>query len=124
MRTMAVDFDGPIHRYGKGWHDGTIYDELTPGAREAIAGFQARGYAVFVFTSREIEQVVPWMQARGFDVAADGPPYPTFWDSPDQILVTNRKLAAVAYIDDRAVRFDAWPATLSTLNAMHMRGEL
>lgn len=31
------------------------------------------------------------------------------------LLVTNRKLPAVAYVDDRAVRFESWNQTLATL---------
>jgi hypothetical protein len=107
VQTVAVDFDGVIHRYGKGWHDGTIYDEPMSGAIEGLKRLQQR-YAVFVFTSREVEQVLPWLEGWGLDVAADGPPWPTFWNSQEQILVTNRKLPAVAYIDDRAVRFTDW----------------
>lgn len=109
IQTVAVDFDGVIHRYSRGWQDGTIYDEPMPGAIEGLKRLQQR-YAVFVFTSREIEQVIPWMEAHGLDVAADGPPYPQFWNHQDQILVTNRKLPAVAYLDDRAVLFVDWTA--------------
>jgi len=61
------------HRYSRGWQDGTIYDEPVPGAIAGLRRLQRR-YAVDVFTSREVEQVVPWLQARGLDVAADGPP--------------------------------------------------
>ena len=107
--TVAVDFDGVIHRYSRGWQDGTIYDGTMPGAIEGLKRLQRR-YAVFVFTSREVEQVVPWLETFGLDAAADGPPYPQFWNHQDQILVTNRKLPAVAYIDDRAVRFTTWAA--------------
>jgi hypothetical protein len=107
VQTVAVDFDGVIHQYGRGWQDGTIYDAPMPGAVDGLKRLQQR-YAVFVFTSREVEQVLPWLEDLGFDVAADGPPYPTFWNSQEQILVTNRKLPAVAYLDDRAVRFADW----------------
>lgn len=108
MQAVAVDFDGVIHRYSKGWQDGSIYDGLVPGAVEGIIALSER-FAVFILTSRDIEQVVPWMQNNTvLDVAADGPPWPKFWISQEQILVTNRKLPAFAYLDDRAVRFVGW----------------
>jgi hypothetical protein len=113
--TVAVDFDGVIHRYGRGWQDGTIYDVPMPGAIDGLKRLQER-YAVFVFTSREVEQVVPWMTALGLDVVADGPPYPQFWNSREQILVTNRKLPAVAYVDDRAVPFVDWDALAAQID--------
>lgn len=35
-RTIAVDFDGVIHKYSKGWQNGSIYDEPVEGAKEAL----------------------------------------------------------------------------------------
>lgn len=115
--TVAVDFDGVIHSYDKGWHDGTIYGPPNSGAIESLQALMAAGYAVFVFTSREVESVIPWLEGYGLPVAADGPPYPVFWDHADQILVTNRKLPAVAYVDDRALRFLDWTQTLHELQS-------
>lgn len=146
MTTVAVDFDGVIHAYRAGWRDGTIYDELVPGAREALDALMLV-HAVYIHTSREPEQVMPWLEGHGFDVTIDercdrctgtggfaqedadgrtthvempcqdcqGSGLLTFWTMRGQLLVTNRKLPAMAYIDDRAVRFRNWAQTLSDL---------
>lgn len=42
----------------------------------------------------------------------------TFWDTRGVLLVTNRKLAARAYIDDRAIRFESWEQALRDLAAV------
>jgi len=34
--TIAVDFDGVIHQYSKGWEDGSIYDKPVKGVRQAL----------------------------------------------------------------------------------------
>lgn len=34
--TLAVDFDGAVHRYSRGRHDGTIYDPPIPGALNGL----------------------------------------------------------------------------------------
>jgi len=122
-QTVAVDFDGVIHAYSKGWHDGTIYDEPMPGAIEGIKKLQER-FAVFVFTSRDPGSVARWLCREGVMAVEDSaveafrgddpgegkrPVYEVqFWDSQELVLVTNRKLPAVVYIDDRAVPFTTW----------------
>lgn len=113
-RTVCVDFDGVIHAYRRGWADGSVYDDPIPGAIDGLRALQG-DFAVVVFTSRDVEQVVPWLQRYGLDVAADGNPPVVFWPHQDQILVTNRKLPAVAYLDDRAVRFTSWWKALAEL---------
>jgi hypothetical protein len=114
LPAIGVDFDGVIHAYSQGWKDGTIYDPPLPGSIDSLH-FLGQRYALFVFTSREVEQVTSWLAALDLNVAADGPPWPTFWNHPGQILVTNRKLPAVAYIDDRAIRFIDWSHTLAEI---------
>jgi hypothetical protein len=114
-RTIALDFDGVIHAYSRGWQDGTIYDEPLPGALAGIKKLQSL-FAVFVLTSRNVQQVTAWLLSRKVDALADGTPLvgrPAFWNSQDFVLVTNRKLPAVAYVDDRAVLFTYWSNLLT-----------
>ncbi len=97
-RTLAIDFDGVIHRYSRGWADGTIYDPPVAGAIPALWALRAAGYRIVIFTGRLREEgqhhhVEQWLTQHG------APP----------CTVTNIKPRALAYIDDRAVRFTNWP---------------
>ena len=109
-KTVAVDFDGVIHVYSKGWHDGTIYDGLMPGATSGLLHLM-QDYAVFIFTTRDCLQVAQWTQnMTGIPITILGrndPDYP-FWNVRTSILVTNLKYAAIGYIDDRAYKFSDW----------------
>jgi len=40
---IAVDFDGVIHKYSKGWHNGQIYDGPVPGCYDAMCLLRDRG---------------------------------------------------------------------------------
>lgn len=113
MATVAVDFDGVIHSYRAGWGDGSIYDEPVPGAAEGLAELMTR-YAVFVHTSRDPLAVAEWLARLAFDVTLRVPES-GFWDERGRLLVTDRKLPAVAYVDDRALRFTSWSQTLQDL---------
>jgi len=153
-RTVAVDFDGVIHLYSRGWFDGTIYDPPIPGALEALTELRT-SYAVFVHTTRQPVAVAEWL-VRQYEGRVqcvteherpreettwrltDWPPinFPpgnrwsvvgenvrrreqrTFWDDQTKIFVTNRKLPAVAYIDDRGIRFTNWRQALADLAAV------
>ncbi|MFG2970841.1 hypothetical protein ACGFZS_46990 [Streptomyces sp. NPDC048288] len=117
-KTLAIDFDGVIHAYSKGWQDGTIYDPPLPGSLEAIRSLMET-YAVFIHTTRDAGAVAGWLADHGFDTVldVDGPTHPKrqFWNDLGALLVTDRKLPAVAYIDDRGIRFTNWDQALTDL---------
>jgi hypothetical protein len=115
--TIAIDFDGVIHAYSRGWADGTIYDPPLPGAIDGLRALMERD-AVFVFTTRYALQVALWLKEFGFDACCDIDPDRTFWNERGRLLVTDRKLAATVYIDDRGLRFESWPQALTALDAL------
>lgn len=110
--TVAVDFDGVIHAYSKGWQDGSIYDPPLPGAIEALRRLM-RDYAVIVHTTRDRASVADWLSDYGFKCTNMDPP--EFWHDQTQLLVTSRKYPAIAYIDDRGIRFETWDQALADL---------
>jgi len=116
--TVAVDFDGVIHDYTRGWQDGSIYGEFVPGAAAALSRLM-REYAVFVHTTRKPRQVARWIERRsGYGIeCTTHVPRSGFWHERGYLLVTRRKLPALAYIDDRAIRFASWDQALADLAA-------
>lgn len=99
--TLAVDFDGVIHSYENGWHGGSIYGELMEGCAEALRQLDKR-YELVLFTARHnLEDVHLWLVTHHIRHL--------FHE------ITNRKPAAVAYLDDRAVRFTTWAQALEDL---------
>lgn len=104
---IAVDFDGVIHRYSKGYLNGEIYDEPMPGAEEGLKKLMEK-YNVFILSTREPRQIKRWMEKHINIPTAVHEGETPFWDRAGVIGITNKKLAAIAYIDDRAVQFDSW----------------
>ena len=103
--TVALDFDGVIHRYSKGWNGGDIYDPPMDGSIEAVKTIMAKE-SVFVFTARAIQPVCVALEEWGLRCIADNTTTPRrFWNKRGILLVTNRKLPARLYLDDRAVPF-------------------
>lgn len=124
VATVAVDFDGVIHTYEKGWQDGSIYGEFVPGAVEGLSRL-ASSYAVFIHTTRNAHQVARWIEdksGRAFECTTRVP-RSGFWNQRGYLLVTNRKLPAVAYIDDRAVRFTTWTLALAEVEVRKEAGQ-
>ena len=94
-----VDFDGVIHRYSKGWSDGTAYDPPMPGALGGLKELERRGFEVVVFSTRAADQIEAWLTFNGF------PAY----------RVTNVKEPAQFMLDDRAVHFTEWGNALAEI---------
>ena len=98
-----MDYDGVLHRYSKGWQDGTLYDGPVVGARDAVARLREAGHEVVVFSSRcedrmvdgqlqpsQIAEVRAWLEQCGIEV---------------DDVVSGKPIAHV-YVDDRAYRFE------------------
>lgn len=123
--TIAIDFDGVIHEYSKGWADGTIYDPPKKGAFESIVALQHCGYAVYIHTTRNPYQVVEWLGKRKANrffswsiLHHDGIGRVPFWNDLTVVAVTSVKLPAFIYIDDRGYRFTDWRKTFDDLKLL------
>lgn len=113
VRAISVDFDGVIHRYSLGWHDDTIYDPPMPGAREALAEM-LKYHSVFIMSARPAAQILLWCTRHFPEIEFALVPQDTrYWDVRGVVGITNRKLPALCYIDDRAIRFTNWQDVLN-----------
>ncbi|MEK7172654.1 MAG: hypothetical protein AAB740_01600 [Patescibacteria group bacterium] len=108
-KVLAVDFDGVIHKYSKGWMDGVIYDTPMPGALETMAELTKQGFGIIIHTTRlnpeirssdeakqQTQTINQWLKENGFE---KGKHYQA---------VTALKPKASYYIDDRAIKFTDW----------------
>lgn len=93
VKTIAIDFDGVIHSYENGWQGGKIYGSPNKNCREVITKLKSRGFRLVVLTARtDLDEVSEWLKHH--EIIVDD--------------VTNIKPPAIAYIDDRGIRFTNW----------------
>lgn len=104
MKTLAVDFDGVVV---------DDYDAPQPGAIEGLRFLLTR-YFVYILTARDVGQVSDWLEGHDFNVDRKDNGSPT-WQLKDTLLVTNRKIDAAAYLDDKAIRFWTWSQAVQDL---------
>ena len=97
---IMIDLDGVVHRYSKGFDDGTLYDDPMPGAKEFIDSMKDI-YEIVIFTARVSTTKIRFAPASSIKYVEE-------WLNKHNIyfdLVTSDKLPAIAYIDDRAIEF-------------------
>jgi hypothetical protein len=101
---IAVDFDGVIHDYSRGWLDGEIYGEVLPGAAHALWTLINAGYEVTIFSARPTAMIIQWWVLHT--------------EFPQNVVITNQKPIAEVYIDDRGLRFRNWGDCMKDLESM------
>ncbi len=111
-KQLAIDFDGVIHKNSKGFYDGTIYDQPVEGTLESIK-YLATKYDIIIFTAKAKPD-------RPLIDGKNGEELVSEWLEKYGLLqyiksITSEKPRAVAYIDDKAIRFDCWNNVLKQI---------
>ena len=101
-KTVAFDFDGVIHKYSKGWQDGSIYDSINMKLLEFIKEL-LNTYNVVIYSTRDPEQITNHLNELHFIKFETF--NSIFWNKENVVGVTNTKPAAILYIDDRAFEY-------------------
>jgi len=111
-KTIAIDFDGVIHRYSKGFQGlQNTYDPPTEGTREALDFFKDAGYRLIIVSSRPVQPIKAWLHKHDMTHYFDD--------------VSNIKHPARYYIDDHAIRFpkgevNAWKKTIDLIKKIEI----
>jgi len=90
-KVIALDFDAVIADYN-GWKGADHKGNLLTGAREFIEELFNLGFDLYIVTSRPTKGIGKWLKLNNIDHFIKG--------------VTNLKMAAFCYIDDRAINFN------------------
>jgi len=89
QKTVCVDFDGVLSE-SVGPYTKDHFGPPIPEGFKLLRALLDRGYHVVILTARkETDMVALWLSNHGFS----------------NMFVTNQKIPAVAYIDDRAISF-------------------
>ena len=111
--TILVDFDGVIHAYSKGWHDGTIYDPPIYNTKSTL-GYLIKDYDIVIFSTRTYSRIIDGNPENGQLVEM------TEWLKKHEIPYTNiwlgtGKPKCKFIIDDNAIRFKSWGLTFNKI---------
>jgi hypothetical protein len=112
IETLAIDFDGVIHNYDKGFHDGTCYGEPLTGSLEAVKSLASK-YKIVIYTAKARPD-------RPLVNGKTGIEHVEEWLEKHEIMkyiyeITAIKPRALLYIDDNCYRFNNWVETLDYL---------
>ena len=112
--TIAIDFDGVIHKNSKGFHDGTIYDEPVKDVKKGLE-YLSKSYKLVIYSCKAnpnrpkidnktgVELIWDWLDGYNLKKYIDD--------------VSYEKPNAKYYIDDKAILFLNWEMVMGVINA-------
>jgi hypothetical protein len=111
-KNIAIDFDGVVHNFDKGFHDGTCYGEPLEGSLDALKTL-SDDYNIIIFTAKAKPNRPLVNGKTGTELVKD-------WLKKHNVLqyvkeVTAEKPRATIYIDDKGYYFTNWSDTLKDL---------
>ena len=115
-KNIAIDFDGVVHTFDKGFHDGTCYGEPIEGSLEAIKQLSKK-YNVVIFTAKA-KPSRPLVNGKtGSELVYD-------WLVKHDVMkyvkqITSEKPRSFIYIDDKGYRFENWSDTMKYLECLN-----
>jgi hypothetical protein len=113
--TLAIDFDGVIHKNSKGYYDGSMYDDPVEGTEEAFK-FLSTKFKLVIFTCKASDD-------RPLVDGKDGKTLIWEWLEKWQLKsyiseITEKKPRALFYIDDKGITFYSWKQTLDDIERL------
>lgn len=89
-KTVCIDFNGVLDTY-TGWRGPDFMYPMRPGANEFLYNLHEAGYNVVIFTAADPGNVTKWLIDYDLLKYVD--------------VITDKKVPALIYIDDRAIEF-------------------
>jgi hypothetical protein len=117
LKNIAIDFDGVIHTFDKGFYDGTCYGDPLPGSLEAIKKLSEK-YNIIIFTAKA-------KPSRPLVNGKTGTELVVEWLTKHDVMqyvveVTSEKPRAQLYIDDKGYHFKNWGDTMKYLEGWNV----
>lgn len=117
LKNIAIDFDGVIHTFDKGFYDGTCYGDPIPGSLEAIKKL-SENYNIIIFTAKA-------KPSRPLVNGKTGTELVVEWLTKHEVMqyvveVTSEKPRAQLYIDDKGYHFKNWGDTMKYLEGWNV----